>query len=64
MKPRVRDAKGRFCKVAKPAPALIDPEILKSLGQHRRAVDLTLDHQWDVEIISRSHYTVPSSDSE
>jgi hypothetical protein len=57
-----RDSRGRFTK--KSVAALIPIEVLRELGQGRRAVDITLDHQWEVEIISRSHYTVPNSDDD
>jgi hypothetical protein len=46
-----RDQRGRFCR--KPAPTLLSPEVLKTLGQGRKAIDMTLDHSWTVEIHKR-----------
>jgi hypothetical protein len=51
MKPRLRDKRGRFTKAVKPPPDLLDPETLKSLGSHRRAVELTAEQQWHLTIL-------------
>ena len=55
---RVRDAKGRFLKVAKPPP--LDPALVARLrpgpliqAHTRRATD------WHVEILSKSDYVIP-----
>jgi hypothetical protein len=54
-----RDPKGRFCR--KPAPTLIDPVVLKTLGQGRRAVEMTADQEWEIVILERKRYTVLES---
>jgi hypothetical protein len=51
MAKRFRDSKGRFCK-RPPAPPL-DPAFVAELGHERKAVDLTLDHRWEIVIEKR-----------
>ena len=44
-----RDPIGRFCR--KPAPTLIDAEVLRTLGAHRRPeILLTAEHELTVTI--------------
>jgi hypothetical protein len=51
-----RDRRGRFTK--RPAAPLIDPKILRELGNGRRAVEMVADQAWEIVILERKRYTV------
>jgi hypothetical protein len=51
MKPRARDSKGRFTRVAKAPP--IDAALVRSLGADRRPFALTIDEEWVLAILDK-----------
>jgi hypothetical protein len=57
---RCRDAKGRFCRVAKKPP--LDPELVRVLGRDRKAVIWTGNETWVLTGWRRVPPTTPSPD--
>lgn len=55
-----RDHRGRFCR--KPAPTLLSPEVLKTLGQGRRAAALFVEQPWEFVIEKIWHYSNLAAD--
>jgi hypothetical protein len=58
-----RDAHGRFSKASKPPPPL-DPALVRSLGQHRRAVEWAAEQPLEVVILARTYTTTPATEVE
>jgi hypothetical protein len=46
-----------------PPPPLIDPEVLKTLGQGRRPFEMVGDQEWEIVILERKRYTVDEGES-